>query len=941
MGFEIGKTVAGYEIVEVLGTSKTGVAYKVRNVFAQRFEVMKILPKSIQDDEEQNARFLREIKVHAQLLHPNIVTFYNAREIEGQLVMTTEFVPGVILMEKLQAGPIAWREASRYACHALSALEYAHGHGIIHRGFSSSNLIITGEGIARLTGFGFAKSVSDPELTAAGVVLGALKYMSPEQVKGEAIDVRCDVYSLGIVFYEMLAGRVPFDAKGQFEIMMAQVNTPPKHLSDVNPAVPRELGDLVDRALAKSPDNRFQTARDFRKAIELISLARETAAPESNASSRTDAEVPQPIAVPLPAAETTTPVIPASLPDAWAIESALELAESKLATMELKSTQPAVDSSAFVGTPAVPPSPDWGFDVKHDSAPKAPAFESSQLTEALVTVPQPAVDWWTSDVGVTAESKPVTAVLEAAPPVVEAAHIEAPAEVVSVTLPDTLAIESAIVSAESKPDILKAELELPPPIALFERTVEPAPSVLETEPVHQTPANAASTSLPDAQAIEAALFSAESKRNALESELELPAIQAFELPADTTQPVVEPTPIQEAAATTIDSVLAPTDPKPNTQESALELPPAAVFEQPVEAAEPTIDGTTLSEAPTIISSANSPEAQSIEPAIASVESTPARTELILEPESSIVSESPETPVLDWWARNSQLPATESGSSEAEFSLSPPEPEPMETVVATPMNTEPPATDKPSSPPDFWSSDWPAPVESKPESAQLELLSAAVEPSTPAVDSRGFADGQEPEPTAPVLQSGFWAAETLQSPLESRPAAEDLSYSTALGSKGFFDKHEEPVEEPLSLWTSGPPDTWVSEPAAPPPAEKSEPADLQSLSATLDPPEAPIESIPQVEAPAATLAQDPPPIELQPQATEEPPPLAPEIPQAVAATANVPAPVAQTPAQVNPDLLTALFGDTLLSRVSLTLVVCAITFFLGTVTLFAVLSVTKP
>src|SRR5579863_7413333 len=115
MAFEIGKTIAGYEIVEVVGSSKTGVAYKVKNVFAQRFEVLKLLPKSVQDDEQQVARFLREIKVHARLVHPNIVTFYNAREIEGQLVMTTEFVPGITVAERLEAGPIAWRDAFHYA----------------------------------------------------------------------------------------------------------------------------------------------------------------------------------------------------------------------------------------------------------------------------------------------------------------------------------------------------------------------------------------------------------------------------------------------------------------------------------------------------------------------------------------------------------------------------------------------------------------------------------------------------------------------------------------------------------------------------------------------------------------------------------------------------------------------------------------------------------
>src|SRR5579862_6938295 len=152
MGLEIGKTVDGYEIVEVLGSSKTGVAYKVRNVFAQRFEVLKVLPKNIQDDDEQNARFLREIKVHAQLLHPNIVTFYNAREMDGQLVMTTEFVAGADLAKRLEAGPIAWREACDYAGQVLSALGYAHAHGIVHRGLSSGKLILTPEGNVRLTG---------------------------------------------------------------------------------------------------------------------------------------------------------------------------------------------------------------------------------------------------------------------------------------------------------------------------------------------------------------------------------------------------------------------------------------------------------------------------------------------------------------------------------------------------------------------------------------------------------------------------------------------------------------------------------------------------------------------------------------------------------------------------------------------------------------------
>jgi eukaryotic-like serine/threonine-protein kinase len=268
MGFEIGKTVAGYEVVEVLGGSKIGVAYKVRNVFAQRFEVLKILPKGLQDDDEQIARFLREIKVHARLVHPNIVTFYNAREIEGQLVMTTEFVPGITVAERLEAGPIAWRDALAYGSEALTALEYAHASGVIHRGLTASSLVITTDGTIRLSGFGLAKVASDPQLTAVGTVIGALRYISPEQVRGVELDTRCDIYSLGVVLYEMLTGTLPFESKGQFEIMLAHVNAAPRHPSDLNPQVPREVGDVVLKAMAKDPGERFQTAAEFHATIE-------------------------------------------------------------------------------------------------------------------------------------------------------------------------------------------------------------------------------------------------------------------------------------------------------------------------------------------------------------------------------------------------------------------------------------------------------------------------------------------------------------------------------------------------------------------------------------------------------------------------------------------------------------------------------------------------
>jgi serine/threonine protein kinase len=209
--------------------------------------------------------------VHARLVHPHIVTFYNAREIEGQLVMTTEYVPGITVAERLEVGPIASKDAVKYACHALSALECAHDSGIIHRGLTAASLVITTEGIVRLSGFGLAKSIGDPQLTAVGTVVGALRYISPEQVQGTALDARCDIYSLGVVFYEMLTGKLPFEGKGQFEIMLAHVNAAPSHPSDVKAEVAREVGDIVLKALAKEPAQRFQTAQEFRAALEQVS----------------------------------------------------------------------------------------------------------------------------------------------------------------------------------------------------------------------------------------------------------------------------------------------------------------------------------------------------------------------------------------------------------------------------------------------------------------------------------------------------------------------------------------------------------------------------------------------------------------------------------------------------------------------------------------------
>ncbi|MBI3645876.1 MAG: serine/threonine protein kinase [Acidobacteriales bacterium] len=284
MRFELGKTVGDYEFLDVLDASQGGRAYKVKNVLAQRIERLKVFPKELQDDRERVDRFLREIKIQASLVHPNIITFYNATQVEGQLVMTTELLDGATLDERLETGPLPWPEAVGYIRQALSALAYAHEQGVVHRMISPANMTVTPEKVLKLTGFDLAKATTDPQLTRAGMVmapgLGSLEYISPEQVKGSSdLDARTDLYSLGAVFYALVTGKPPFAFPSQFEVMLAHVNQTSAPPSEKLPGLPPELDPLILKALAKDPAQRFQSAKEFRDALETLSVVPQQEAP--------------------------------------------------------------------------------------------------------------------------------------------------------------------------------------------------------------------------------------------------------------------------------------------------------------------------------------------------------------------------------------------------------------------------------------------------------------------------------------------------------------------------------------------------------------------------------------------------------------------------------------------------------------------------------------
>jgi serine/threonine protein kinase len=268
---QIGERAGPYEFLSIQGSSRIGAAYKVRNILVNRIELFRVL-EGTPDDRDETDRFLREIKVHARLSHPNIVSFYSAVEVDGELVMTSEFFEATTLQELLEKGMMPIKEAIASISQILAALDCAHEHGVVHREVSPANILLSAAGAVKLSGFGLAKSAADPQLTLAGTVMGWLEYMSPEQALGSALDARTDIYSAGAVLYEMVTGQVPFAGKSEFDLMRAHVSTAPVPPIMINPDLPGALNDIILTALAKNPSDRFQTAGKFREALASVSL---------------------------------------------------------------------------------------------------------------------------------------------------------------------------------------------------------------------------------------------------------------------------------------------------------------------------------------------------------------------------------------------------------------------------------------------------------------------------------------------------------------------------------------------------------------------------------------------------------------------------------------------------------------------------------------------
>jgi len=263
--------ISQYEIVERLGGGAMGVVYKARDRRLQRLVALKFLAPSMSEEPEFKSRFLQEAKAIASLDHPNLCSLFDVVEPEGQLVIVMPFYEGETLKQKLGRGPLPLDRAVDYAVQIAAGLAHAHAAGVVHRDIKPANVIVTAGERVRILDFGIAKVSSvQAKLTRTGMVLGTLAYMSPEQASGERIDHRSDLWALGVVLYEMLAGRQPFTGDSLEALFHAILWPKPERVTALRPEVPPGLEALVHRLLEKNPADRYQDAVALMAELEAV-----------------------------------------------------------------------------------------------------------------------------------------------------------------------------------------------------------------------------------------------------------------------------------------------------------------------------------------------------------------------------------------------------------------------------------------------------------------------------------------------------------------------------------------------------------------------------------------------------------------------------------------------------------------------------------------------
>jgi len=255
----ISQTISHYKILEKLGEGGMGVVYKAQDIKLDRLVALKFLPPHLASDEQDKKRFIHEAKAASSLDHPNICNVHEIDEtLDGQVFIVMAIYEGTPLNKKIEKGPLKIDEALDVVIQAAEGLQAAHDKGIVHRDVKSSNIMMTDKGRAVIMDFGLARTGGATKLTKTGSTLGTVPYMSPEQARGEKVDHRTDIWSLGVVLYEMVAGRLPFQSAYSEAIVYSILNEEPPPLTSLRSDVPMELERIVKKAMQKEHTSRYQ-----------------------------------------------------------------------------------------------------------------------------------------------------------------------------------------------------------------------------------------------------------------------------------------------------------------------------------------------------------------------------------------------------------------------------------------------------------------------------------------------------------------------------------------------------------------------------------------------------------------------------------------------------------------------------------------------------------